>query len=91
MAGLNNARLVSVAAYEDYVPGFARLFAAANGSWTDFYRRVTALAALPDTQRAAWLMPSGDEQPGEGGDDDRAHEVECEAFPGHLFDGETAR
>lgn len=91
MAGLNNARLASVAAYEDHVPGFARLFAESGGAWPEFYQRVRAIAELQPDARAAALAASGDEQIGEGGDDDRAHEIQCQPFLGHLLDGESAR
>lgn len=43
-AGLNNARLASLATYYACVPGFERLLAAADGNLDAFYARARALA-----------------------------------------------
>jgi predicted aminopeptidase len=50
---MNNANLASVATYYDCVPGFERELAAARGDLTAFYRRVHALAKLPQAARDA--------------------------------------
>jgi predicted aminopeptidase len=44
--GLNNAHLVSVATYQDCMPGFARLLAESKGDLATFYDRVRALTRL---------------------------------------------
>lgn len=104
MSGLNNARLVSVATYEDMVPGFAELFAAVNGSWPEFYERVRMLAELDAGARRAALTPSpyqqvarleGDapsrqQEVAKRRDDGGADEIDCEALSHHLFDTEFA-
>lgn len=49
--GLNNAHLVSVATYQDCVPGLQRLLADANGNLANFYDRVRALTRLELAER----------------------------------------
>lgn len=56
-APLNNAKLVSVAAYSDLVPGFQRMLAQTNGDMARFYRDVQRLAKLPKAGRLAALGP----------------------------------
>ena len=50
-AGLNNARLASVATYYDCVPGFRRLLAKEHGDLPAFYAAARALAKLPRKER----------------------------------------
>jgi len=50
---LNNARLVSFATYDDYVPAFAVLLDDAGGDLADFYSGVEALAQLESSERTA--------------------------------------
>ena len=54
-AGLNNARLASVATYFDCVPGFERLLAENDGDLMRFYAAVRALAKQPRATRHAQL------------------------------------
>ena len=54
-AGLNNARLASVATYYDCVPGFERLLAENDHDLTRFYAAVRALAQEPRATRHAQL------------------------------------
>ncbi len=54
-AGLNNARLASVATYYDCVPGFRRLLAAQGGDLPRFYAAARRLAKLPRRERHAQL------------------------------------
>jgi predicted aminopeptidase len=54
-AGLNNARLASVATYFDCVPGFERLLAENDGDLVRFYAAVRALAEQPRAARHAQL------------------------------------
>ncbi|MEQ8859579.1 MAG: aminopeptidase [Pseudomonadales bacterium] len=88
MDGLDNARLVSIATYEDQVPAFAGLFDEAGGRWPAFFDRVRGLAELDDPARRA-ALGSGDEQVADAGDDDGSHEIQCESLARHLLDGET--
>jgi predicted aminopeptidase len=54
-AGLNNARLASVATYFDCVPGFERLLAENDHDLPRFYAAVRALAQAPRATRHAQL------------------------------------
>lgn len=60
---LGNAKLLAIGAYEDLLPGFARLFDAAGRDWPTFFKEVGALAALPEAQRRAALETPSDEPP----------------------------
>ncbi|MEM7259091.1 MAG: aminopeptidase [Pseudomonadota bacterium] len=48
---LNNARLVSVATYNDYVPAFRALFEQSDRDFPTFYAAAKALAELPAEER----------------------------------------
>ncbi len=48
---LNNARLVAVATYNDYIPAFQVLFEQSNRDFPAFYKAVQSLADLPREQR----------------------------------------
>lgn len=48
---LNNARLVSVATYNDYIPAFAVLFEESGSSFENFYIAAKELSELPSDQR----------------------------------------
>ncbi len=52
-AGLNNAKLAALAAYDDYVPAFQAMLAEVKGDLRAFYARAAAVAALPPAERAA--------------------------------------
>jgi predicted aminopeptidase len=57
-AGLNNARLASVATYFDCVPGFLRLLQHEDNDLPRFYASARALAKLPRAARHAQLCAS---------------------------------
>ena len=57
---LNNAHLVPVATYQDCVPGFERLLAAAGGDLGTFYAEVERLASMPAKQRAVSVCESAE-------------------------------
>jgi predicted aminopeptidase len=52
---LNNAKLNSVAAYYDLVPGFERLLELNQGDLEKFYRAAEALSKKPKKERQQWL------------------------------------
>ncbi len=54
-AGVNNAQLGVLAAYNAQVPDFERLFERVGRDWPAFYAEVRRLAALPKAQRDAEL------------------------------------
>jgi len=56
---LNNARLVALATYDDYVPAFAVLFADANKVLDEFYQRAFELAQLETEERGAAMRELG--------------------------------
>jgi predicted aminopeptidase len=63
---LNNARLVSVATYNDYVPAFKVLFEQSNRDFATFYAAARVLAELPLEERTARmqaLLEIGTSQP----------------------------
>jgi len=53
---LNNARLVAVATYNDYVPAFEVLFKETGGSFDDFYVAALELSKLPLEERTAEMQ-----------------------------------
>ena len=52
---LNNAKLLSVVTYQDYVPAFRALLNQLDGDLLAFYQAVAQLGELPKTQRQAQL------------------------------------
>jgi predicted aminopeptidase len=59
---INNAKLNSVAAYYDLVPGFERLLEANNGDLQKFYSEVRHLAGAPREQRRQRLRQLAETQ-----------------------------
>jgi predicted aminopeptidase len=58
--GINNAKLNSVAAYYDLVPGFERLLALNGGDLEKFYRAARRLSKMPRKERRSSLAkPDG--------------------------------
>jgi predicted aminopeptidase len=55
-ADLNNAKLLSVAMYEEFVPAFQRLFEQSGGNILDFYAQVHDLAGFPKRERDQKLV-----------------------------------
>ena len=51
---VNNAYLVSVGTYEDYVPAFVCLFDRSSG-WSEFYSEVERLTSMDESSRASAL------------------------------------
>src|SRR5882724_9662624 len=56
---VNNAKLNSVAAYYDLVPGFEHLLALNGGDLEKFYQAVERLAQKPKKERHIWLRTLG--------------------------------
>jgi len=62
IADINNAKLTSVATYQDYVPAFKALLVEQNGDLEAFYQAAIHLSKLPEEQRYArlqQLQPTG--------------------------------
>lgn len=49
--GLNNARLVSVATYNDYVPAFEEMFKQNGSSFEKFYSKALEVSKMPASER----------------------------------------
>ena len=60
VARANNASFGVLAAYNELVPQFERLFERQGRDWPRFYAEVRRLAELPKDQRRAALNPSGE-------------------------------
>lgn len=60
----NNALLVSVGTYSQYVPGFERMLDEAGGDLPRFYAAVKRIAALPAAERARCLATPAQGAPG---------------------------
>ncbi|WP_449434823.1 aminopeptidase [Pseudomonas putida] len=58
---MNNAKLLPFGLYDQWVPAFAALFAAAGGDWARFYQRVEQLGRMPAAQRKAALQAAIDQ------------------------------
>ncbi len=64
---LNNARLASLGAYHELVPGLRRLLAAEGGDLERFYAAAEALAGLsPEARKAHLLDPPAPPSAGRG-------------------------
>lgn len=54
-APMNNARLLPIGLYDQWVPSFEALFRQVNGDWTAFYAAVEKIGGLPRDERKAAL------------------------------------
>jgi predicted aminopeptidase len=97
-APLDNARFAAFAAYRQWVPAIAELFAASGGGWSEFYTRADALAELDAGQRLVELQAlrrtsqartSGDQQKAGGGDYQRADQIQCQTLTHHRWNVES--
>ncbi|MCP5161345.1 MAG: aminopeptidase [Hahellaceae bacterium] len=52
---INNAKLLTVANYHQYVPAFRQLWKESHGQWPVFYQQVKTFAAHPEAERKAQL------------------------------------
>jgi predicted aminopeptidase len=92
----NNALLVSVGTYADYLPGFQQLFEDADENWSQFFDAVNSLGDLPQPARVERLTQlteqyvaqqfSAQQQVGHAADDQDTDEVYCQTFASHSAD-----
>ena len=54
-APMNNARLLPIGLYDQWVPSFEALFRQVNGDWPSFYTAVEKMGGLPKDERKAAL------------------------------------
>ncbi len=85
----NNAFLLSVGTYADWLPAFAQLFEEVEGNWAAFFAAVDELAAEDIADRDNKLQLLAQQQIRQATDDQHTHQVNCEAFFGHGFDAKT--
>ncbi len=96
----NNAFLVSLGTYEDFLPAFALLYKQAEGDWPEFYVQVDALAKLSEKDRAfklTQLVASasaidadlrkelGKYEVAAQANNNHAEKIHCDAFSNHSL------
>ena len=96
----NNAFLVSLGTYEDFLPAFALLYKQAEGDWPEFYVQVDALAKLSEKDRAFKLTQLVASASAIGADlrkeldkyevaaqanNNHAEKIHCDAFSNHSL------
>ena len=97
MQQVNNAFLLSVGTYNEWVPAFAALFERVEGEWVLFYDAVNALADLSEEDRLSALRQlapasaSAQQHIDHAADDDDTQQVHCEALAGHGLHAEATR
>ena len=86
----NNAFLVSVGTYADWLPAFAELFEQSSASWPAFFTAVETLGELSAEDRNARLQALTEQQKSHRTDHGDTHQVNCEAFLRHGPHAESA-
>ncbi len=81
--GFNNAFLVSVGTYADYLPGFAGLFAEVGEDWPAFFTAVEELAELDAVTRQQRLTSLAEQDVRHTADHHNPQQVQCKTFSGH--------
>ena len=81
--GFNNAFLVSVGTYTDYLPGFAGLFVKVGEDWPAFFKAVEHLGELDPEQRHQQLTSLAEQDVRHAADDHYAQQIQCKTFLGH--------
>jgi len=79
----NNALLVSISTYADWLPAFAQLHNRAAGDWQQFFSMAEELADLEFGARQARLLTLAEQQESQRRYDEHADEVNCKPFFGH--------
>ena len=87
---LNNALLLSLSTYEDWVGAFAQMFTEVSGDWSDFYAQVAALATLPAPRRLEQMQALRQrgllqEQSAQRTDHQNSEQVQCQPFADHIL------
>ncbi|MGI9327773.1 MAG: aminopeptidase [Pseudomonadales bacterium] len=89
MSRLNDAALAALATYRDDVPAFAAIYRREQQDWQRFFQAVEALGKLPKEERqeiVAQLRDLGEQQIAQSADDQRAEQIQCQAFSNHGVD-----
>ncbi len=87
----NNAFLVSVGTYADWLPAFAVLFREVEGDWGLFYEAVDNLAGRSLEARTVELESLSQQRKSQEADDSAADQIDCKSFASHGLDAEPAR
>ena len=90
-AGFNNALLMSLGTYEDWVGAFAQLFMEAEQDWPQFFASVAGLATLQDYERLQQLQVLrsrhlAQQQETQTTDNQDTNKIQCQAFAHHILD-----
>ncbi len=86
----NNAFLVSIGTYADWLPAFAALFRDVGSDWARFYEAVGDLAEMDgDARQRALVALSGEQGVGHQADHEGAEQVYCESLASHRLDAEA--
>ena len=90
-AGFNNALLMSLGTYEDWVGAFAQLFMEAEQDWPKFFASVAGLATLQDYERLQQLQVLrsrhlAQQQETQTTDNQDTNKIQCQAFAHHILD-----
>ena len=89
---LGNAGFAAFAAYRQWVPAMAQLYANSGSRWSEFYVRAGELAELDAEQRrveleallrASEVRASGDQHETGRGDHQRADQIQCQTLVHH--------
>jgi len=87
----NNALLLSLGTYEDWVSAFAQMFAELNKDWPKFYDQVQGLTKLSAASRLEQLQGLRQrallqQQHAGRTDHQNAQQVQCQALANHILD-----
>ena len=87
----NNAFLMSLGTYEDWVGAFTQLFADVGEDWSTFFANVKSLTTLEDAQRQQQMQTLrsrhlAQQQETQTTDNQNTNKVQCQAFAHHILD-----
>ena len=87
----NNAFLMSLGTYEDWVGAFTQLFADVGEDWPIFFANVKSLTTLEDAQRQQQMQTLrsrhlAQQQETQTTDNQDTNKVQCQAFAHHILD-----
>mgnify|MGYP001157437888 FL=1 len=77
---INNALLMSLATYSDWVPSFRKIFEDSKGNWQRFFEEVEALGDLAKAERKKRLRALAQHDVAGGSDHNGSTKIQCEAL-----------
>jgi len=87
----NNAFLISVGTYADWLPVFRALFDQSGGDWPRFFEAVKLLTQVDADDRLQQMQNLlAQQQKAQGTDDQNTKEIDCQPFLSHGFNAELA-